>query len=128
MYRQLDALVKWSAAAGMPTVSGVAGAEAPGPSVRGVLAVEGCDFLEGRVDRVQEAFDRGIRSLQLVHYRANEVGDIQTEAAVHGGLTPFGRDSVREMNRLGIVVDVAHATEAVVRGVTERVGEAARKS
>jgi membrane dipeptidase len=87
--------------------------------VRGLLAVEGCDFLEGRVDRVQEAFDRGIRSLQLVHYRVNELGDIQTEAPVHGGLTPFGRDAVREMNRLGVVVDVAHATYDVVRGVTE---------
>jgi membrane dipeptidase len=119
MYRQLDTLVRWSAAAGMPTVSGVAEAAAPGPPVRGLLAVEGCDFLEGRVDRVQEAFERGVRSLQLVHYRVNELGDIQTEAAVHGGLTPFGRDAVREMNRLGIVVDVAHATEAVVRGVTE---------
>jgi len=50
-------------------------AEDPGPPVRGLLAVEGSDFLEGRIDRVQEAFDRGIRSLQLVHYRVNELGD-----------------------------------------------------
>jgi membrane dipeptidase len=119
MYRQLEVLVAWSAAAGMPTVLGVDAAAAPGPPVRGLLAVEGCDFLDGRIDRVQEAFDRGIRSLQLVHYRVNELGDIQTEAPVHGGLTPFGRDAVREMNRLGIVVDVAHATYDVVRGVTE---------
>lgn len=119
MYRQLDTLMQWSAAVGMPTVSGVADAAVPGPPVRGLFAVEGCDFLEGRVDRVQEAFDRGIRSLQLVHYRVNELGDIQTEVPVHGGLTAFGTDAVREMNRLGIVVDVAHATEAVVRRVTE---------
>jgi len=119
MYRQLDTLMKWSAAVGMPAVSGVADAATPGPPVRGLFAVEGCDFLEGRVDRVQQAFDRGIRSLQLVHYRVNELGDIQTEAPVHGGLTAFGTDAVREMNRLGIVVDVAHATEAVVRRVTE---------
>ena len=49
----------------------------------------------------------------------NELGDIQTEAPVHGGLTAFGRAAVREMNRLGIVVDVAHATLDVVRGVAE---------
>jgi membrane dipeptidase len=119
MYRQLDTLTGWSAGAGMPTVLSVEAAAAPGPPVRGLLAVEGCDFLEGRIERVQEAFERGIRSLQLVHYRVNELGDIQTEAPVHGGLTVFGRAVVREMNRLGIVVDVAHATQAVVAGVVE---------
>jgi membrane dipeptidase len=49
----------------------------------------------------------------------NELGDIQTEAPVYGRLTPFGGAAVREMNRLGIVVDVAHATLDVVRGVAE---------
>ena len=120
MWRQMEALRTWSAGAGMPVVLRAEDLGAPAPAaVRGVLAVEGCDFLEGRVDRVQEAFDGGIRSLQLVHYRVNELGDIQTEAVVHGGLTPFGRVAVREMNRLGIVVDVAHATLDVVRGVAE---------
>ena len=119
MYSQLDALRGWSASAGMPTVLSVTAAEDPGPPVRGLLAVEGSDFLEGRVDRVQEAFDRGIRSLQLVHYRVNELGDIQTAPPVHGGLTAFGRAVVREMNRWGMVVDVAHATPAVVAGVVE---------
>ena len=119
MYRQIDALVKWSGAAGMSIVARVTDAGAAGPPVRGILAVEGCDFLEGRIDRVQEAFNRGIRSLQLVHYRVNELGDIQTEQPVHGGLTPFGKEAVREMNRLGIVIDVAHARFEVVRGVVE---------
>jgi membrane dipeptidase len=119
MYRQIDALVKWSGAAGMPVVTSAADAGAQGARVRGILAVEGCDFLEGRVDRVQEAFDRGIRSLQLVHYRVNELGDIQTEAPVHGGLTAFGKEAVREMNRLGIVIDVAHARFEVVKGVVD---------
>jgi len=119
MYRQLDALRGWSASAGMPTVLSVTSAEDPGPPVRGLLAVEGSDFLEGRIDRVQEAFDRGIRSLQLVHYRVNELGGIQTAPPVHGGLTAFGRAVVREMNRWGMVVDVAHATSAVVAGVVE---------
>ncbi len=120
MWRQMDLLRTWSAGAGMPLVRRAEELDGPASvSVRGILAVEGCDFLEGRVDRVQEAFDGGIRSLQLVHYRVNELGDIQTEAPVHGRLTPFGRAAVREMNRLGIVVDVAHATLDVVRGVAE---------
>ena len=84
-----------------------------------VLAVEGGDFLEGRLDRVREAHDRGIRSIQLVHYRVNELGDIQTEPARHGGLTPFAREVIREMNRLGMLVDVAHATFDGVRAAVE---------
>ena len=84
-----------------------------------VVAVEGADFLEGRLERVQEAYTRGIRSIQLVHYRVNELGDIQTEPVRHGGLTPFGRDVIREMNRLGMLVDVAHGTLDVVRGAAE---------
>jgi len=119
MYRQIDALVKWSGAAGMPVVRIVADAGAPGAPVRGILAVEGWDFLDGRIDRVQEAYDRGSRSLQLVHYRVNELGDIQTEPPVHGGLTAFGKEVVREMNRLGIVIDVAHARFEGVKGVVE---------
>src|SRR5262245_41962305 len=64
----------------------------------GVLfAAEGGDFLEGKVQRVEEAYRRGMRSIQLVHYRVNELGDIQTEPARHGGLTEFGKDVIREM-------------------------------
>ena len=84
-----------------------------------ILAVEGGDFLEGKIERVQEAWERGIRSIQLTHYRVNELGDIQTEPPVHGGLTPFGLDVLREMHRLGMVVDVAHLTLAGVRQAVE---------
>jgi membrane dipeptidase len=84
-----------------------------------ILAVEGGDFLDGRIDRVQEAHGRGIRSIQLTHYRVNELGDIQTEPAIHGGLTAFGKDVIREMNRLGMVIDVAHLTHDGVRQAVE---------
>jgi membrane dipeptidase len=57
--------------------------------------------------------------MQLVHYRVNELGDIQTETAVHGGLTSFGRAVVREINRVRAVIDVAHATFATTAGVAE---------
>jgi membrane dipeptidase len=80
-----------------------------------MFAVEGGDFLEGALDRVEDAHRRGVRSIQLVHYRVNELGDIQTEPPRHGGLTAFGKDVIREMNRLGMVVDLAHATHDGVR-------------
>lgn len=84
-----------------------------------LLTCEGGDFLEGIVDRVDEAQAQGMSSLTLVHYRVNELGDIQTDPAVHGGLTDFGRDVVAACNRLGIVVDCAHATFATTLGVLE---------
>ncbi len=82
--------------------------------IGGFLTVEGADFLAGDIANVAGAFRDGVRSITLVHYRPNEVGDIQTAAAVTGGLSPFGADVIREMDRLGMVVDLAHASEATV--------------
>ena len=82
-----------------------------------VLAIEGCDFLEGNLDRLDAMEARGVRSVQLTHYLVNETGDVQTAPAVHGGLTRFGADVVRRMNSLGIILDVAHCSEATVKGV-----------
>jgi membrane dipeptidase len=89
-------------------------ARAARPSV--IVASEGGDFLEGVLDRVDEAYARyGLRHLQLTHYRVNELGDCQTDPPVHGGLSAFGADVIRRCNRLGIVVDVAHGTFDLVR-------------
>ena len=79
--------------------------------IAGFLTVEGADFLAGDIANVAGAFRDGVRSITLVHYRPNEVGDIQTAPPLWAGLPPFGADVVREMNRLGMVVDLAHASE-----------------
>ncbi|HEX6960065.1 MAG TPA: membrane dipeptidase [Ferrovibrio sp.] len=81
-----------------------------------LIASEGGDFLEGRLERLDEAYDRWrLRHLQLTHYRVNELGDIQTEPAVHGGLTAFGAEVIRRCNGRGIVVDIAHGTFDLVK-------------
>jgi membrane dipeptidase len=82
-----------------------------------VFAVEGADFIEERLDRVHEAFRDGVRAVTLVHYHVNQIGDIQTEAPVHNGLTVLGKSIVAEMNRTGIIIDLAHATLAVTKDV-----------
>ena len=116
-YRSLDGIRARAAAGKAVLIQAPADLDAPRAQGKpgAILAVEGGDFLEGRVERVQEAYERGVRSIQLTHYRVNELGDIQTDAPVHGGLTPFGLDVIREMNRLGMVVDVAHLTLDGVR-------------
>jgi membrane dipeptidase len=82
-----------------------------------VLCVEGADFLEGELSRLEEACQQGIRLITIVHYRANEIGDIQTEPERFGGLSAFGEDVVRELNRLGIVIDLAHGSKSLVKNV-----------
>jgi membrane dipeptidase len=76
--------------------------------------IEGCHFMDGRLERIGEVYRRGIRQLQIVHYMPSELGDQQTEDAKWGGLSPLGADVIRECNRLGIVVDVAHGTFKLV--------------
>ena len=84
-----------------------------------LVTCEGGDFLEGSIDGLAEAYDAGMSSLTLVHYRVNEIGDIQTEEPVHGGLTSFGQEVVAACNELGVVIDCAHATLATTLGVLE---------
>jgi membrane dipeptidase len=94
--------------------AGMRAARAGMPSA--IVAAEGADFLEGRLDGLETAHARWtLRHLQLTHYRVNELGDIQTEAPEHGGLTDFGAEVVRACNRLGLVVDVAHGTLPLVK-------------
>jgi membrane dipeptidase len=80
-----------------------------------IMDIEGLDFLEGKLERLEEAHKRGVRHAQLVHYTPNDIGDFQTGAVTHNGLTPFGAETIRALHRLGFVCDVAHATEDTVR-------------
>jgi membrane dipeptidase len=76
-----------------------------------VQSAEGAQFLEGRIERVEEVYKRGLRNLQLVHERDDQVkplADIYTKPAHLGGLTDFGAEVIRACNRLGIVVDLTH--------------------
>jgi len=82
-----------------------------------MFAVEGGDFIEDNLDRVHEAFNDGVRAITLVHYHVNQIGDIQTEAPVHHGLTALGKSIVAEMNKTGVMIDLAHATFDVTKDV-----------
>lgn len=87
------------------------------PSI--VQDVEGLDFLEGKLERLEQAHLRGVRHLQLVHYTPNDIGDYQTGVVTHNGLTSFGAEVIRDIHRLGFVCDVAHATEATVKAAVK---------
>ena len=82
----------------------------------GLLGTEGSHALEGDLDAIERLFADGYRVMGLHHFFDNALG-----GSLHGesgaGLSVFGRDAVAEMDRLRLVIDVAHSSEAVVRDV-----------
>ena len=115
---RLQSLVGRGLVANVRASGDVALARARG-KVGAMWTVEGGDFLEGRADRVAQAFADGVRSITLMHYRNNELGDIITGPPVHKRLTDAGVAVVRAMNMVGMLVDVAHASEATAMGAIE---------
>lgn len=82
----------------------------------GLLEIEGAHPLEGDLDNIARLYNEGYRMMGLQHFFDNELG-----GSMHGisqaGLSEFGRNAVTEMIRQGIIIDVAHSSEAVVRDV-----------
>jgi len=80
-------------------------------------ALEGADALEGDIGNLQSMYENGLRLIQLVHFRNNELGHVQTWPYSPGGLTEFGREVVTEANQLGLVIDLAHANDQTITEV-----------
>ena len=82
----------------------------------GYLGIEGAQVLEGKLENVQRVFDAGFRMMAPSHFFDTEVG-----GSAHGeekyGLQPFGRQVIREMERLGMLVDLAHASPQTIDDV-----------
>ena len=119
--RQLAGIREAVAAAGAEVATSAADLDRAAGDGRTVvlLGCEGGDFLEGDLGRLEPARASGLTVLTLVHYRVSEIGDVQTEAPVHDGLSRLGSDVVAECNRLGIVIDCAHASFATTMAVLE---------
>lgn len=77
-------------------------------------ALEGADGLEGSLDHLRELHRRGVRLVQLVHFLDNNLGSNQTPPYEDRGLTEVGRQIIGEANRLGIIVDLAHANTRTI--------------
>lgn len=86
------------------------------------LGMENGAGLGGELDNVQHFYERGIRYITLTHGTHNRLGDSSYDDAEPrwGGLSPFGQDVVAEMNRLGIMVDLSHVTDATALDAIEQ--------
>lgn len=79
--------------------------------IAAVLTIEGGHQIDDDL-RVLRMYRRmGILSMTLTHFRSNNWADSSTGAPLHNGLTDFGRQVVREMNAIGMIVDISHVSD-----------------
>jgi membrane dipeptidase len=98
--------------------SGIRAAKREG-KIAVMIGVEGGHAIEDSLEILRGLYDRGARYMTLTHVNTNNWCDSSGDAARHGGLTDFGRDVVRTMNDLGMLVDVSHISDDAFRHVIE---------
>lgn len=84
-----------------------------------MIGVEGGHAIEDSLDILRELYHKGARYMTLTHVNTNNWCDSSGDAGRHGGLTEFGREVVRTMNDMGMIVDVSHISDDAFRHVLE---------
>lgn len=80
--------------------------------ISAVLTIEGGEALEGSPASLRMLYKMGVRGMTLTWNYRNQIADGVIDGISGGGLTPFGREVISEMNRLGMLVDVSHISES----------------
>lgn len=89
--------------------------------IAAVLGVEGGHALEGRLDNLDRLYERGVRVFTVTWCNSNELGDSSSdENKPHNGLSSFGRQAVRRMNELGMIIDVSHSGDKTVFDILDK--------
>ncbi|MEZ4971106.1 MAG: dipeptidase [Flavobacteriaceae bacterium] len=87
--------------------------------IGGFLGIEGAHCLEGNLENVQHLYGEGVRMMAPTHFFDNELG-----GSAHGlsgaGLSDFGREVIHEMNRLGIIIDLAHVSPKMMDEILDQ--------
>ena len=79
--------------------------------IAALLTIEGGHQIAADLGVLRMYHRLGVRSMTLTHFRNNEWADSSTDRPEHNGLSAFGKDVVREMNRLGMIVDISHVSD-----------------
>jgi len=79
-----------------------------------LIGIEGGHAIENSLGALRMFYALGVRYVTLTHWETIDWADAATDSAKHGGLTPFGEDVVREMNRLGMLVDLSHVSDSTM--------------
>ena len=83
--------------------------------IASLIGMEGGHSIGGSLGVLRQMYALGARYMTLTHFKTLAWADAATDAPVHGGLTDFGRDVVREMQRLGMLVDLSHVSADTMR-------------
>ena len=83
--------------------------------IAGMLGMEGGQSIGSSLAVLRDMYELGARYMTLTHGKNTPWGDSATDAPQHGGLTDFGHQVVREMNRIGMIVDLSHVSEATMK-------------
>src|SRR5213592_1402164 len=79
-----------------------------------LIGIEGGHAIENSLGALRMFAALGVRYMTLTHWETIDWADAATDSAKHGGLTPFGEDVVREMNRVGMLVDLSHVSDSTM--------------
>jgi membrane dipeptidase len=87
--------------------------------IASLLGAEGGHTIGNSLGALRAYYDLGVRYMTLTHFANTDWADAATAIPRHGGLSPFGREVVREMNRLGMMVDISHVSPAAMSAVLD---------
>ena len=100
----------------LPALRSKTGEENGQPVVGTLFSAEGLQTLEGKRENLQKLYDAGMRMAGLVHFFDNELAG-SMHGVEKGGLKDFGRTIVKDMEEMGMIVDIAHSSHATVAEV-----------
>jgi membrane dipeptidase len=83
--------------------------------IASLIGIEGGHQINDSLAVLRQMYDLGARYMTLTHVRNTSWADAATDVPQHHGLTPFGEDVIREMNRLGMLVDLSHVSPETMR-------------
>ncbi len=87
--------------------------------IAALMGIEGGHAIENSLAALREFYRLGVRYMTLTHNNTNDWADSSRDKAIHNGLTDFGKEVVKEMNRLGMLIDVSHVSDKTMSDVLD---------
>jgi membrane dipeptidase len=87
--------------------------------IAALMGMEGGHMIDDDLGTLRDFAKLGVRYLTLTHFKNNNWADSSTDKPKHNGLTDFGKEVVRELNRLGVMVDISHVADKTFADVLE---------